>query len=31
MLVIRENDRVRPFSKNGSDWTKRYLPEAFRH
>jgi ATP-dependent DNA ligase len=24
MLVIRENDRVRLFSKNGSDWTPRY-------
>jgi bifunctional non-homologous end joining protein LigD len=24
MLVIRENDRVRLFSRNGSDWTKRY-------
>src|SRR3954463_14339308 len=24
MLVIRENDRVRLLSRNGSDWTKRY-------
>jgi hypothetical protein len=24
MLVIRENERVRLFSKNGSDWTRRY-------
>jgi bifunctional non-homologous end joining protein LigD len=24
MLVIRENERVRLFSKNGSDWTMRY-------
>ncbi|WP_345946532.1 hypothetical protein [Bradyrhizobium sp. 150] len=24
MLVIRENDRVRLLSRNGTDWTKRY-------
>ncbi|WP_439363065.1 RNA ligase family protein [Bradyrhizobium sp. DASA03005] len=24
MLVIRENERVRLFSRNGTDWTKRY-------
>jgi bifunctional non-homologous end joining protein LigD len=24
MLVIRENDRVRLFSRNGTDWSKRY-------
>jgi ATP-dependent DNA ligase len=24
MLVIRENDRVRLLSRNGSDWTRRY-------
>ena len=24
MLVIRENERVRLLSRNGSDWTKRY-------
>jgi ATP-dependent DNA ligase len=32
MLVIRENDRVRLLSRNGSDWTKRYpcIAEAAR-
>lgn len=25
MLVIRENERVRLLSRNGTDWTKRYL------
>ncbi|MEZ2207958.1 hypothetical protein AAE027_39095 [Bradyrhizobium japonicum] len=24
MLVIRENERVRLLSRNGTDWTKRY-------
>ena len=24
MLVIRDNDRVRLLSRNGTDWTKRY-------
>lgn len=24
MLVIRENERVRLFSRNGTDWTQRY-------
>lgn len=24
MLVIRENERVWPLSRNGTDWTKRY-------
>lgn len=25
MLVIREDDRVRLLSRNGTDWTRRYL------
>jgi ATP-dependent DNA ligase len=25
MMVVRENDRVRLISRNGNDWTDRYL------